>query len=132
MEISLKPLGKDEIHKLETVLLLGTLFREDVLEKIRESSERLTWVDSLAVAAAALARSKAGKTIPQIADELGRSEQTIRNHLTQKTEAGKLVYETYERLARGEEVLQFLEKKEVEEKIRKVKEKLQEALELLS
>jgi predicted transcriptional regulator len=30
-------------------------------------------------------------TVPQIAEELGRSEATIRNHLTKKTKAGQLV-----------------------------------------
>jgi predicted transcriptional regulator len=30
-------------------------------------------------------------TVPQIAEELGKSEATIRNHLTKKTKAGQLV-----------------------------------------
>jgi len=30
MEISLKPLGREEIHKLEIALLIGTLLRRDV------------------------------------------------------------------------------------------------------
>ncbi|RLF01348.1 MAG: transcriptional regulator, partial [Thermoprotei archaeon] len=59
-EIPLKPLSRSDIHKLETALMLATLLREDVLEKIKESTERLTWIDSLAVAAGALARAKAG------------------------------------------------------------------------
>lgn len=47
-------------------------------------------------------------TVPRISDELGRGEQTIRSHLTGKTEAGKLVSETYEMLVRGEKVLSFM------------------------
>ncbi|HIQ03763.1 MAG TPA: transcriptional regulator [Desulfurococcales archaeon] len=99
-EVPLRPVGKQDIHKLEAALLIATLFRPDVLEEIQKAEERLTWVDSLAVAAAALAREKAGYTVPQIADELGRSEGTIRNHLTGKTKAGKLVRETYEKFLR--------------------------------
>jgi probable regulatory domain-containing protein len=70
--------------------------------------DRITWIDSLAVAAGALAREKAGMTITRIADELGRGEQTVKAHLTGKTEAGKLVKETYEMLVRGEKVLTFI------------------------
>ncbi len=36
-------------------------------------------------------RKKADMTVPRIAEELGRGEQTIRFYLTGKTEAGKLV-----------------------------------------
>ena len=57
-EIPLKPLGRQDIHKLETALVIATLLRKDVLEKIRESTERLTWIDSLAVAAGALAAAQ--------------------------------------------------------------------------
>jgi len=101
-QIPLRPLGREEIHRLETALLIGTLFRPDVLQEIRESEERLTWIDSLAVAAGALARDKAGMSIREIAEDLGRSEGTIRNHLAGKTKAGKLVRETFEKLVRGE------------------------------
>jgi len=44
---------------------------------------------------------KAGYPVSQIAEELGRTEATIRNHLGRKTEAGKLVWETYEMLLKG-------------------------------
>jgi len=71
-EIPLKPLGREEIHKLESALLVGTLFRPEVIQFLSDPSERITWVDSLAVAAAALAREKANMTVPQIAEELGR------------------------------------------------------------
>lgn len=100
--VPLKPLGKSEIQQLEMALIVGTLYRPEILELIRDPAERSTWVDSLAVAAASLARSRAGMSIPQIADELGRTEATVRNHLNQKTKAGKLVAETYEKLKKGE------------------------------
>jgi probable regulatory domain-containing protein len=101
-EIPLRPLTRQEIHKLETALLFYTMLRKDVFEKIRDPSERVTWVDSLAVAAGAWARYKAGFTARQIAEELGRTEATIREHLEGKTKAGALVKETYELLARGQ------------------------------
>lgn len=99
-EISLAPVGREQIHKLETVLLIGSIMRPDVLEELRNPEERLTWVDSLAVAAAALAREKAKMPISQIAEELGRTEATIRNHLQGKTKAGQIVRETYEKIVR--------------------------------
>ena len=99
-EVPLTPIGREQIHKLESALLIGTILRPDVLEELRKAEERLTWVDSLAVAAAALAREKAKMTVSQIADELGRSEATIRNHLGGKTKAGQIVRETYERFLR--------------------------------
>jgi len=95
-QIPLNPVGKQDIHKLETILLTATLLRPEVPDMIRTSSERLTWVDSLAVAAGALAREKAGMTLTQIADELGRTEQTIKKHLKEESKAGQLVKETYE------------------------------------
>jgi len=100
--IPLKPLGKSEIQRLEMALIIGTLYRPEVLELIRDPTERATWMDSLAIAAAAFARYKAGMPVSQIAEELGRSEATIRNHLSEKTKAGRLVNETYERLRRNE------------------------------
>jgi len=100
--VPLRPTSKKEIMELETALIIGTIYRPEVIQLILDPRERATWVDSLAVAAGALAREKAGYTIPQIAEELGRSESTIRNHLRGKTKAGKLVRETYEMLARGE------------------------------
>lgn len=99
-EIPLKPLGKDDIKKLELALIVGTLFRQDVLEQAIEVRDKLTWLDSLIVAAGALARERAGIPISKIADELGRTESTIRNHLSGKTDAGKMVSETYNRLVK--------------------------------
>ena len=99
-EIPLSPVGREEIHKLEAALLVGTLFRPEVLQALKDPSERLTWVDSLAVAAAALARQKAGMSVTAIAEELGRTEATIRGHLTGKTKAGQLVQQTYERFVK--------------------------------
>jgi probable regulatory domain-containing protein len=143
IEVPLKPLGREDIQKLEAVLLLATVSRKDVIEKMRsgDPKDRITWIDSLAVAAGVLAREKAGMSTSRIADELGRGEQTIRAHLTGKTEAGKLVRETYEMLLKGEKVLSFIfreteisSKEEIEklkaeiEKERKEKNELQEKL----
>lgn len=99
-EIPLVPVGREQIHRLESALLIATIFSPTVLKELENPTERLTWIDSLAVAAAALAREKAKMSIPQIAEELGRSEATIRNHLQGKTKAGQLVRETYERFVR--------------------------------
>ena len=96
-EIPLTPVGREEIHKLESALLIASIFSPTILEELENPKERLTWIDSLAVAAAALARERAKMSIPQIAEELGRSEATIRNHLQGKTKAGQIVRETYER-----------------------------------
>ena len=96
--VPLKPLSRAGIHKLETALIIATLLREDVLQKIRESTERLTRIDSLAVAAGAFARARAGMTAEQIAEDLGRSEATIR-HLAGRTEVAKLVEETFRHFA---------------------------------
>ncbi len=97
----------------------------------------------------ALARDRAGIPISVIAEELDRSETTIRNHLAGKTEAGRLVKETYELLIRKggklEEMLTLpidigteelrkrieeLEKevKELRAKLEHVKNKLEEIL----
>ncbi|ASJ05638.1 MULTISPECIES: hypothetical protein [Thermococcus] len=101
MEVPLNPLGREEIHRLESVLLFATLFRPEVIELIKDPAERLTWVDSLAVAAGAIAREKAGMTVSEIAEELGRTEATIRKHLKGETKAGQLVRETYELIKQG-------------------------------
>lgn len=142
-EVPLKPVGKEEIKKLELSLILATLLRTDVIEAIRNAEDKLTWLDSLVVAAGALARERAGYSIVKIAEELGRTEATIRNHLTGKTEAGKLVKETYEKLlqnggkleigfpsgASSEEV-EALKKRvdELEKKLENVKKTLQDLL----
>ncbi len=99
--IPVKPTTPKEVRELELALIIGTLFRPDVLKMIMSPEEFTTWVDSLAVAAGALAREKAGYPISKIADELGRTEATIRNHLQGRTKAGALVAETYKMLARG-------------------------------
>ncbi|OYT62637.1 MAG: transcriptional regulator [Thermofilum sp. ex4484_15] len=145
-EIPLKPVSKSEVHKLETALMIATLLRPDVIEKVKSAEERLTWIDSLAVAAGALARERAGYPISRIADELGRTEATIRNHLSARTEAGKLIRETYERFVRegvrielpsdiaSSDISKRLEEaerrvKELEGKITEIKGKLKELLE---
>lgn len=43
---------------------------------------------------------RARMSIPRIAEELGRSKTTIRNHLTRKTKTGQLVWQTYEKFVR--------------------------------
>lgn len=101
MEVPLNPLGREEIHRLESILLFATLFRPEVIELIKNPAERLTWVDSLAVAAGAIAREKAGMTVSEMAEELGRTEATIRKHLKGETKAGQLVRETYELIKAG-------------------------------
>ena len=136
MEVPLNPIGREEIHRLESILLFATLFRPEVIELIKDPAERLTWVDSLAVAAGAIAREKAGMTVSEIAEELGRTEATIRKHLKGETKAGQLVRETYElikagkldELVRNVEVLarggQLVAMEEYE-KLRKEKEELE-------
>lgn len=99
--IPVKPTGAKEVRELEIALIIATMFRPDVFKEILDPKEFTTWLDSLAVAAGALAREKAGYPVSRIAEELGRSESTIRNHLQGKTKAGKLVRETYEQLVRG-------------------------------
>lgn len=101
MEIPLAPIGREDIHKLESVLLFATLFRPEVLKMIKDPAERLTWVDSLAVAAGAIAREKAMMSVSEIAKELGRTEQSIRKHLKGESKAGQLVRETFELLKQG-------------------------------
>jgi len=125
-EVPLKPIGREEIHKLESALLVGTLFRSEVLEALKNPEERLTWVDSLAVAAGALAREKAGMPVSEIAEDLGRSESTIRNHLTGKTKAGKLVRETYERFAREGVKIEILEAEKLSRELEEEKKKREE------
>jgi probable regulatory domain-containing protein len=140
--IPVRPTSAKEIRELEIALIIGTLFRPDVLKLIMSPEEFTTWVDSLAVAAGALAREKAGYPISRIAEELGRTEATIRNHLQGKTKAGALVSETYKMLARGrlkiaipattglapKEELDQLKKKleEAESKVKSLEERLSE------
>jgi len=143
-EVPLKPLGKEDIRKLELSLILGTLLRPDVTDAIRKAEDKLTWLDSLIIAAGALARERAGYSLGKIAEELGRTESTIRNHLTGKTEAGRLVKETYDNLVKaggrlelevlpgGKEVEELRAKvSELEEKLKKVKETLSSLLQSL-
>ena len=109
------------------------MFRKEVMEEVRNSSERLTWVDSLAVAAGALARSKAGMTAQEIADELGRTQQTIREHLKGETKAGKIVAETYELLKSGEFDLNrlFAQTEPIKQKLEKIRDELDELIGML-
>lgn len=99
VEVPLKPLGREDIQKLEAVLLLGTVSRKDVIEKMRSADpkDRITWIDSLAVAAGALAREKAGMSTPRIADELGRGRADRKGPLNRKDRG----WETCERNLRN-------------------------------
>jgi len=125
VEVPVKPVSKREIKQLEAMLIIGTMFRPDVLQAALSKEEFLTWVDSLAVAAAALAMEKAGYTVRQIAEELGRTEATIRRHLRGETKAGKLVRETYEMLVRGELKLAVpIVSPEAEEELKKLQEQV--------
>lgn len=134
MEVPLNPIGREEIHRLESILLFATLFRPEVIELIKDPAERLTWVDSLAVAAGAIAREKAGMTTGEIAEELGRTEATIRKHLKGETKAGQLVRETYEQIKQGklDELVRNIEilagggKLVPEEECRKLEERIKE------
>ncbi len=126
VEVPVRPVSKREIKQLEAALIIGTLFRPDVLQKALSKEEFTTWIDSLAVAAAALAMEKAGYSVRQIAEELGRTEATIRRHLRGETKAGKLVRETYEMLVRGELKLAVpVVSPEAEEELRKLQEQVQ-------
>ncbi|ABM80355.1 helix-turn-helix domain-containing protein [Hyperthermus butylicus] len=127
VEVPVRPVSKREIKQLEAVLIIGTLFRPDVLQAALSKEEFLTWVDSLAVAAAALAMEKAGYTVSQIAEELGRTEATIRRHLKGETKAGKLVRETYDMLIRGELKLAVpIVSPEAEEELKKLDEQVKQ------
>ena len=145
VKITLNPIGREEIHRLEVALLLGTLLRTEVIQLLKDPSGRLTWVDSLAVAAGAIARERAKMTVSQIAEELGRTEATIRNHLAGKTKAGQLVRQTLHKFIKegvkieigipiiSEEELEKLkkleeEKKKLENILEKVKKTLKELL----
>ncbi len=99
--VPVRPTSAKEVRELEIALIIGTILRPEVFKEFLEPREFTTWVDSLAVAAGALARDKAGYTISKIAEELGRSETTIRNHIQGKTKAGQLVRETYNMLKTG-------------------------------
>ncbi|ACB40524.1 helix-turn-helix domain-containing protein [Pyrobaculum neutrophilum] len=99
-EIPLKPTGREEIRKLESALLVMSLFDKETLEAIKDPATRVTWVDSLYTAAAALARERAGISTSKIAEELGVTEATIRRHLKGETKAGQLVKKVYDKLSK--------------------------------
>ena len=133
MRLNFNPVGRKEIHELEVALLIGSLFRPEVMEAIRNSGERLTWIDSLAVAAGALARSKAGMTLPEIAEELGRTESTIREHLKGETKAGKIVLETFDLLKDGKLEIEkmLLDTAQIKENLEKIRRELDGVLNML-
>lgn len=131
--IPLKPIGKEDIRKLEGALLTMVLYSQETLEMIRNPHERVTWIDSLYVAAASLAREKAGIPISKIAEELGITEASVRRHLRGESKAGELVLKAYETLVKeglkinlpeviGEELIKK------REKINRIKQLLEGAL----
>ncbi|KUO85884.1 MAG: regulator [Caldivirga sp.] len=140
-EIPLKPLGKEDIRKLESALLTMVLFSRETFEELQNPHGRLTWVDSLYTAAAALARSKAGMSLSQIADEIGVTEATLRRHLRGETKAGQLVLKAYERLSKegfkvelpiAVSAMQSEELTRLREKLSKVRDLLKQAMDELS
>ncbi len=130
MEIPLKPMGKEDIRKLESALLVMALFSKETIEAIKDPKERVTWVDSLYTAAAALAREKAGLPLSKISEEIGVTEASIRRHLKGETKAGKLILETYERLSKEGFKVELPEL--VQENINKLKEKIKSKIEEIS
>ena len=134
-EIPLKPMGKEDIRKLESALLVMSLFSQETIEALKNPHERLTWVDSLYTAAAAFARDKAGMPISQIADEIGVTEATIRKHLRGETKAGQLVLKAYERLSKEGfriELPSELAGAVTTEDVSKLKEKIERVKKLLN
>ncbi len=135
--IPLKPLGKEEIHKLEYSLLISSLIEvvtdPKFVDQLRDPKDRLTWIDSIATAAAALARDKAGMTLSEIAEDIGRTEATIKKHLKGETEAGKIVLEAYKKLEKGEidNTLSLVLGLKKAESMKEVVEKLEEIVKSL-
>ena len=81
------------------------------------------------VAAAALAREKAGMPASRIAEELGVTEATIRRHLRGETKAGQVVLRAFERLSREGFKVEFPEPLGVEiERLRSENEELRRRL----
>lgn len=132
LEITLSPIGREDIKKLESVLLVKAIFSPEVIESLKNPEERITWISSLAIAAAALARSKANMTAKQIADDIGVSESVIRNHLNRKTKAGELVYNIYEKLAREGIKFDELESLSATSNIKSKLDELKKAIDELS
>jgi probable regulatory domain-containing protein len=100
MSVPLKFIGKEDIGKLESALLVMSLYSAETLEALKNVHERLTWIDSLYVASASLAREKAGIPVSKIAEELGITEATVRRHLKGETKAGQMILKAYEKLAK--------------------------------
>lgn len=130
-DIPLNPVGKEEIRKLESALLLMAIFDKETFENLMDPTKRVTWIDSLYVAAAALAREKAGIPISQIADELGVTDMTIRKHLKGETKAGEIILKVYEKLKNEGFKLELpigSSEKELQEKLDLVKKTLKDLL----
>lgn len=128
IEIPAMPLTKKDAKLLEAALIMGTVLRSDILQQLISKEEVTTWLDSLAVAAAAFAMEKAGYPLSKISEELGRAEATIRRHLKGETKAGQLVKETYELLVKKQLKISIplFPSEESEENLQKVIRELEE------
>jgi Predicted transcriptional regulators len=123
-EIPLKPIGKEDIRKLESALITMALFSPETLQIIKDPHERLTWVDSLYIAAASFARSKAGVSISKIAEELGVTEATVRRHVKGDSKAGEIIIKTYETISKEGFKIEIPEP--ISEELNKVKKENEE------
>jgi probable regulatory domain-containing protein len=113
-----------------------SLYSAETFEALKNVHERLTWIDSLYVASASLARDKAGIPISKISEEIGVTEATIRRHLKGETKAGEMVLKAYERLSKEgfkinlPEIMQVQsdEVEKIKQKLSRIKESLQNIL----
>ena len=82
----------------------ATLSDPRISEVLSDPVESTLFLDNLYVATASLAREKAGYSIPEIAEELRRSEVTIKAHISGATKIGRIVREAYEMLSKPGEL----------------------------
>jgi Predicted transcriptional regulators len=120
-----------DLSKIKTLI-----YSAETFEALKNVHERLTWIDSLYVASASLARDKAGIPISKISEEIGVTEATIRRHLKGETKAGEMVLKAYERLSKEgfkinlPEIMQVQsdEVEKIKQKLSRIKESLQNIL----
>lgn len=130
--VPLKPVGKEEIRRLELALLFTAFSSDEFRRLLIEERQHLTWIDSLFIAAAALARERAGVPTSKMAEELGVTEDTIRRHLRGETKAGQIVKEAYERLAKeGFKLAIQPTEGDLKARVEKARALLEEAIKLL-
>lgn len=133
-QVPLKPVGKEEIRKLEIAIFFTAFSSEEFTQTLLQERRHLTWIDSLYIAAAAFARDRAGVPASKIAEELGVTEETVRSHIKGETKAGQLVKAAYEKVAKEGFKLQVSsqEAEKLKDAISKAKQHLEEALKILS